>query len=150
MPARDSSMDLSSPANDAQSTATRRKSGRVVKQPETLAASSTKRKRPTPENEDAEGEDEDASEGEEDSDESEPDEEELRERRKRTKKQSNAKKPVPKKAKQANGEPVRLAIRPAAPKKARKAKPQHKVADAESVGGLYGMSCSSAPSQDSY
>ncbi|KAF2425743.1 STAG-domain-containing protein [Tothia fuscella] len=83
--------------------------------------------------------DEDASSDEEEEQEDEPDEEELKEKRKRarnaTKKATS--KPAAKKAKATNGEPVRLAIRPAALKKRRKAKPQLQVADAESVGGLY-------------
>jgi len=125
---------------DAHPSATRRKSGRVVKQPDSIAAASAKRKRNATDNEDVEM-GEDASDESEESEESEeePDEEELKERKKRARSQKKAPtKPAAKKAKAANGEPVRLAIRPNPTKKSR-AKPRpNQVADAEAVGGLYG------------
>lgn len=132
-------MEFSSPETDFERGASRRKSGRVVKQPDSLIASS-KRKRTAAEGEDADVED--ASEDGESSEDGEPDEEELREQKKRARKPQKkapaANKPAAKKAKQTNGEPVRLAIRSVVPKRSRSKKPQHKVADAEAVGGLYG------------
>lgn len=139
-------MELSSPeAETDQAGASRRKSGRVVKAPENLISSS-KRKRTQVDGEDLDIED--ASEESEVSDDGEPDEEELKEKKKRANARkphkktpaTAANKPAAKKAKQTNGDAVRLAIRSAAPKKprAKSSKLQHKVADAEAVGGLYG------------
>jgi cohesin complex subunit SA-1/2 len=146
MPARNSSMELSSPEIDVQQSATRRKSGRVVRKPDSVAAASTKRKRNATEGGDIEMED--ASDDSEESDEEEPDEEELKEqRKKRARSQKKApSKPATKKAKAANGEPVRLAIRPNPTKKSR-AKPKlpNQIADAEAVGGLYGESSCALP-----
>jgi cohesin complex subunit SA-1/2 len=145
MPARNSSMEVSSPtAEDAPSKSTRRKSGRVVKAPEVLGATS-KRKRAETNGGNDEGDDASDAEDSED-DEAEPDEEELKEKRKRvrTSTATKSKAPAKKKAKSVDGEPVSLAIRPAksAPKRApAKRKPaQATVADAESAGGLYGKS----------
>ena len=140
MPARNSSMELSSPEVETRSS-TRRKSGRVVRKPDTLLSSSaTKRKREEDEIDDAEMED--ASETEsKDQDEEDPDEEELKEQRCRAKK-AKMSKSVTKKAKpNVNGQAHKtLAIRPAAgaPKAKKKTKVQLSV-DAESAGGLYGM-----------
>jgi cohesin complex subunit SA-1/2 len=139
MPARNSSMDLSSPEAEPTQGATRRKSGRVVKKPDNIAAASSKRKRNAAETEDVDIGD-DASEESEESDDDEADEEEVKERRKRARnqKKTNNTKPAAKKAKAANGEPVRLAIRPNPTKKSRaKPRPQN-LADAEAAGGLYG------------
>lgn len=133
-------MELSSPTQDGPATATRRKSGRVSKKPETFGAP-TKRKRNENTGDDVEVED--ASDAESDDEpESEPDEEELKEKRRRAKKANatTTKAPAKKKAKAVNGTAVNLAIRPAksAPKRR---KPQQATADdAESVGGLYGLS----------
>jgi cohesin complex subunit SA-1/2 len=133
-------MELSSPEADVQQSATRRKSGRVVKKPDSIAAASTKRKRNAAEGEDVEMGD--ASDESDESDEDEADEEELKEQRKRrarTQKKAPSK-PAAKKAKSANGEPVRLAIRPNPTKKSRaKPRPQNQFADAEAVGGIYGQ-----------
>jgi cohesin complex subunit SA-1/2 len=141
MPARNSSMELSTPEADAQPSATRRKSGRVVKKPDSVATNTTKRKRNAAGNGDVEMVD-DASDDSEESEEEEEDadEEELRERKKRARGQKKATtKPAAKKARAANGEPVRLAIRPNPAKKARaKPKSQNQFANAEAVGGLYG------------
>lgn len=139
MPARNSSMELSSPDVEAQG-ATRRKSGRVVRKPETLISSSApKRKRGEDEIDDIEMED--ASEAEsEDQDEDDPDEEELKEKRRRAKKAKMSKSAAKKFKPTMNGQAHKtLAIRPAtgAPK-AKKKKVQLNV-DAESAGGLYGM-----------
>lgn len=148
MPARNSSMELSSP--DPESTgASRRRSGRVSQKPKVLSPSSatgSKRKRgdvdTDVEMEDADEEDEEEEESEES--EGEPDPEELKERRRKAKTQKQAAprkpaaaKPAAKKAKQTNGDTVSLAIRPAKSKAPRK-KPQHQTVDAEAVGGLYG------------
>ncbi|QDS77228.1 hypothetical protein FKW77_003021 [Venturia effusa] len=147
MPARNSSMELSSP--DPESTgASRRRSGRVSHKPKVLSPSSatgSKRKRGDVDTDVDMEDDLEEDEEEEDSEESEgePDPEELKERRKNARKQkkaapkkSAAAKPATKKAKQTNGDTVSLAIRPAKPKAPRK-KPQHQTADAEAVGGLY-------------
>jgi cohesin complex subunit SA-1/2 len=140
MPARNSSMELSSPEVDVQQSATRRKSGRVVKKPDSVATASSKRKRNATEGADIDMED--ASDESEESEDDEPDAEELKEqRKKRARSQKKApSKPAAKKAKSANGEPVRLAIRPNPTKKSRaKPKPQNQFGDAEAVGGLYGQ-----------
>jgi cohesin complex subunit SA-1/2 len=140
MPARNSSMELSSPDPESTAALTRRKSGRVAQKPKVLSpstsASGSKRKRGDADT-DVEMDDGGDEEEEESSEESEgePDPEELKERRKRAKK-AGPKKPAAKKAKQTNGDTVSLAIRPA--KAPRKKKPQHQTADAEAVGGLYG------------
>ncbi|KAF2838216.1 hypothetical protein M501DRAFT_1011829 [Patellaria atrata CBS 101060] len=149
MPARNSSMELSSEP-DAQSTATRRKSARVVRKPQVYAASSpagsTKRKRDgAEESEDEEAED-DEEEPVEESEEGEPDEEELREKRRkaRSRPKPPSKKPAPKKTK-TNGETVSLAIRPVSKPAGSKAanKPRPKKAKplndgaAEEAGGLF-------------
>lgn len=166
MPARLSSMEPSSPDADAQQTrsspadnndtsaATRRKSGRVTRKPETIYSSAptpaTKRKRGADRDADAsdddnpEDEDDEDDEDEDESSEGEADDEELRDKRRKKKRQSAAKakstpqrKPAAKKSK-PNGDTLSLAIRPAAKaKKPRKPRPS-KVAAAEEVGGLYG------------
>ncbi|KAF2489835.1 hypothetical protein BU16DRAFT_531276 [Lophium mytilinum] len=138
MPARNSSMELSSPEAEP-STATRRKSGRVVKKPELLAAASSpsgsvKRKRDGDDDEDMDDASDEVSDEES---EGEPDEEELREKKRAKKKKAIApRKPAPKKSK-TNGE-VSLAIRPAAPKqkKPRKARTV-KMVDPGEAEGLY-------------
>ncbi|KAK5018750.1 cohesin complex subunit, partial [Cryomyces antarcticus] len=126
--------------------ASRRKSGRVVKQPERLTRSSppggAKRKRADQDDEDVDTAD-DASDDE--LSEGEPDEEELREkRRKASKSKKPPRKPAAKKPK-TNGATASLAIRPASgrpktatrkPKKPRKTKPLQDDA-AQEVGGLY-------------
>lgn len=133
-------MEASSPDGESRR-ATRRKSGRVVRKPDTLISSSaTKRKRSEDESDDVEMED--ASEADiEEPDEDEPDEEELKERKRRTKKAKTSK-PATKRAKSnVNGQAVRsLAIRPAAgaAKGKKKVKAQQNAA-AEAAGGLYGM-----------
>ena len=140
MPARNSSMELSSPEVGSQG-ATRRKSGRVVRKTNKLISSSaTKRKRGEDEIDDVEMEDASDAESEE-QDDDDPDEEELKEQRRRAKK-AKTNKSVAKKAKpNINGRAHKaLAIRPAAgaPKAKKKTKVQLNV-DAESAGGLYGM-----------
>ena len=142
MPARLSSMEISSPDPDTQTGATRRKSGRVVKKPEFLAASSptgsAKRKRTKQDEGDVDIGD-DTEEEVDDESEGEPDEEEVREKKRAKKGKKAARKPAPKKSK-TNGETVSLAIRPAAggkAKKPRKARPL-KNAAAEEAEGLYG------------
>lgn len=143
MPARNSSMEVSSPAaEDAPSASTRRKSGRVVKAPEILGATS-KRKRAETNGDDDDG-DEASDVADSEDEEAEPDEEELKEKRRRVRTSGAGKPraPAKKKAKSVNGDPVSLAIRPAksAPKRApAKRKPaQATVVDAENAGGLYG------------
>ena len=147
MPARNSSMELSSPDPESTGVSTRRKSGRVSQKPKLLSPSSAtgnKRKRghgDTDVEMDDTG-DEDEEESSEES-EDEPDAEELKERRQKARQAKKvapkkpASKPAAKKAKQTNGDTVSLAIRPAKSKAPRK-KPQHQTADAEAVGGLYG------------
>ncbi|KAF2806241.1 uncharacterized protein BDZ99DRAFT_422643 [Mytilinidion resinicola] len=137
MPARNSSMELSSPDAEPSSTAAPRKSGRVVKKPELVAAASSpsgsvKRKRDGDDDEDMDDASDEASDEESDG---EPDEEELREK-KRAKKKAAPRKPAPKKSK-TNGE-VSLAIRPAVTKqkKPRKARTV-KMVDPEEAEGLY-------------
>jgi cohesin complex subunit SA-1/2 len=130
-------MVLSSPAADAPSKATRRKSGRVSKKPDTFGASAKRKRNDT--GDDVDVDDASDAESSEES-EGEPDEEEPKEQRKRAKKATAAKPKAPakKKAKAVNGEAVSLAIRPAksAP---RRRKPQAAMAtDAETTGGLYG------------
>lgn len=156
MPARLSSMEPSSPDPDAQTRApaedraTRRKSGRVTKKPETIYSSATASKRKRGADADADDEaDDDEDDDEEDEDDSssegEPDDEEVREKQRKKKRQSAAKakatpqkKPAAKKSK-PNGDTLSLAIRPATKsKKPRKPRPS-KAAAAEDVGGLYGM-----------
>jgi cohesin complex subunit SA-1/2 len=110
----------------------------VSKKPETLGASA-KRKRNETRGDDVDVEDASDAESSEESA-GEPDEEEMKEDRRRARKASAAKPKAPakKKAKAVNGEAVSLAIRPAkGPAKRRK--PQQATADAEAVGGLYGM-----------
>ena len=143
MPARLSSMEISSPGSDTQTGATRRKSGRVVRKPEFLAASSptgsAKRKRTEQDGEDVDMGDDTEEEEVDDESEGEPDEEEVREKKRAKKGKKAARKPAPKKSK-TNGETVSLAIRPAAggkAKKPRKARPLKNVA-AEEAEGLYG------------
>ena len=143
MPARLSSMEISSPGSDTQTGATRRKSGRVVRKPEFLAASSptgsAKRKRTEQDEEDV-GMGGDTSEEEvDDESEGEPDEEEVREKKRAKKGKKAARKPAPKKSK-TNGETVSLAIRPAASGKAKKPRKarQLKNAPAKEAEGLYG------------
>ncbi|KAF2205662.1 STAG-domain-containing protein [Delitschia confertaspora ATCC 74209] len=127
------------------SSAPRRKSGRVSRKPDNFVSASSpingaKRKR----NEENDNDDADIqaaeSEEEEESSEGEPDEEELKERRRKTKGKGKpaGRKPAPKKAK-TNGETMNLAIRPATkakPRKPRKA-PVRKSAVAENAEGLY-------------
>src|SRR5215469_11876604 len=97
MPARNSSMELSSPEVASQG-ATRRKSGRVVRKTNKLISSSaTKRKRGEDEIDDVEMEDASDAESEE-QDDDDPDEEELKEQRRRAKK-AKTNKSVAKKAK---------------------------------------------------
>jgi cohesin complex subunit SA-1/2 len=134
-------MELSSPIADAPSTATRRKSGRVSKKPETFGAP-VKRKRNEAGGDD-DVDDDDASDAESSGEsESEPDEEEMKERRRRARKSNAAKPKAPakKKAKAVNGEALSLAIRPAksAPKRR---KQRQAITDAETAGGLYGKYC---------
>ena len=134
-------MEISSPDPDTQTGATRRKSGRVVRKPEFLAASSptgsAKRKR-TEQDEGDVGIGDDTEDVDDESD-GEPDEEEVREKKRAKKGKKAARKPAPKKSK-TNGETVSLAIRPAAggkAKKPRKARPS-KNAAAKEAEGLYG------------
>jgi cohesin complex subunit SA-1/2 len=134
-------MELSSPEAAPSSTFARRKSGRVVKKPEHLAAvsspaGSVKRKRTG----DDDGEMDDASEDvSSDETDGEPDEEELREKRRTQQKKKKAapRQPAPKRTK-TNGE-VNLAIRPAAAAKPKKRKTKAaNVVDALDAEGLYG------------
>jgi len=139
MPARNSSMELSSPDVEPRGV-TRRKSRRVVRKPDTLiSSSSTKRKRGGDEIEDAEMED--ASEAESDEqDEEDPDEEELKDRRRRAKKAKTSKSATNKVKPTMNGQAQKtLAIRPATGAPKAKKKKVQQSADAESAGGLYGM-----------
>ncbi|KAL1626193.1 cohesin complex subunit [Diplodia seriata] len=151
-PDADAQQTRSSPAdNNDTSAATRRKSGRVTRKPETIYSSAptpaTKRKRGADRDADASDDDNPEDEDDEDEDESsegEADDEELRDKRRKKKRQSAAKakstpqrKPATKKSK-PNGDTMSLAIRPATKaKKPRKPRPS-KVAAAEEVGGLYG------------
>ena len=135
---------LSTPANDVTSSAPRRTSGRVTRQPEPFVpasspATSAKRKRNETGNADVEMEDAEEEEEEEEGSEDEPDEEELRERRRAKKGKNAARKPAPKKHK-TNGEAVSLAIRPATTNRARKPRkaPIRKSAVGEDAEGLYG------------
>lgn len=131
-------MDGSSPDGESRG-ATRRKSGRVVRKPDTLITSSaTKRKRDEEEMDDVEMED--ASEAEVDESEDEEPDEEIREKKRRVKKAKTSK-PAPKKAKpNVNGQAVTsLAIRPAKGKKKTKTKTKaQRNSAAEAAGGLYG------------
>ena len=141
MPARNSSMEVSSPAAaDAPSTSARRKSGRVTKKPEQFGTT-TKRKRNENGGDDMEGDDASDADSSEDED-GEPDEEEMKEKRKRarTSNAAKTKAPAKKKAKAVNGAPVSLAIRPAKSAPKRRKPQQATAADAEGVGGLYGKS----------
>ena len=146
MPARLSSMELSSPSNpevDSSARPSRRKSGRATKQTEFLSpAGSAKRKRnqdavdPTDADSDAESDDA----PEEDENDNDPDEEELRERRRKQKsKAANKPKPTAKKQKingVSAGASATLVSRPA--KKATKGKKAPRPSAAQ-AGGLYGM-----------
>ena len=148
MPARLSSMELSSPSNpdvDSSARPSRRKSGRVSKQPDFLSPGNGKRKRRTEGvqagDEDVDQDMEDASDvddNEENDD--EPDEEELREERRKKKRKVAADKPKPATKKQKpngviTGTSTTLARRPA--KKI--PKPQKgQIESALQVGGLYG------------
>lgn len=130
MPARNSSMELSSPSNPDVETGlrpSRRKSGRATKQTEVLDPSDgmgSKRKHNSLSGTSA-------AESEEDNDD-EPDEEELRERNRK------ARKTAPKRAivknKTLNGS---MPVRPA-PSRAKKTKRAAGFAGAQDVGGLYG------------
>ncbi|OJD30578.1 nuclear cohesin complex subunit [Diplodia corticola] len=151
-PDADAQQTRSSPAdNNETSAATRRKSGRVTRKPETIYSSAatpaTKRKRGADREADASDDDDIEDEDDEDEDESsegDADDEELRDKRRKKKRQSAAKakstpqrKPATKKSK-PNGDTMSLAIRPATKaKKPRKPRPS-KVAAAGEVGGLYG------------
>jgi cohesin complex subunit SA-1/2 len=140
MPARVSSMDLSSTEAESRGP-TRRKSGRVIRKPDTLISSiATKRKRGEDEIDYVEMEDASEAESEE-QDEEDPDEEELKDRRRRAKKAKTSKSAAKKAKPTMNGQAHKaLAIRPAtgAPKARKKTKVQLSV-DAESAGGLFGM-----------
>ncbi|EKG16453.1 Armadillo-like helical [Macrophomina phaseolina MS6] len=150
-PDADAQQTRSSPAadNNTTSTATRRKSGRVTKKPETIYSTAptpaAKRKRGAYADAQHEHDEDDDSEEDDESSEGEPDDEEVREKQRKKKRQAAAKakstpqkKPAAKKSK-PNGDTLSLAIRPAAnkAKKPRKPRPS-KVAAAEEVGGLYG------------
>lgn len=148
----------SSQADQNESTADRRKSGRASKKPELYsqtyndgdAVGGEKRKRT---NGDDDEEDEDMSESESDEADDEPDEEELRERKRAarrtlTKKSSGSKsKPKPrsshsaKKVKVGNGAGGQLAYRPANGKRtvSRPKKPKVRPSLAAGETGLYGM-----------
>ena len=150
MPARLSSMELSPSSNpevDGASRPSKRRSGRVVRKPETLDPSTApKRKRVQPD-QPSDGDDVDmldASDEDDDEDESEPDEEEVREQKR--KRRSNAKSKAPAKRAKTNGGattttlPMRpAAVKPTKPKKPKKARPSQ-IASAHEVGGLYGTS----------
>ena len=146
MPARLSSMELSSPSNpdvDPSARPSRRKSGRVPKKPEFLspgASSKRKRDQPGPDSENA-NEDVEMDDASEDVDEDDPDEEELREQRRKKKRvRKDHVRPSVKERKTPNGVPAgstsTLVRRPA--KKPVKSPKGHFEA-AEDVGGLYGM-----------
>lgn len=152
MPARLSSMELSSPSNpdiDPSARPSRRKSGRVSKKPEFLAPGPAgKRKRNDGdvdvEDQDGDADMDDASETASDDDDDDPDEEELREqrRKKKKKRRGNADRPKPAAPRRkpngvASGASTTLVRRPA--KKAAKAKKgQFEAEAAEEIGGLYG------------
>ncbi|USP81957.1 hypothetical protein yc1106_09231 [Curvularia clavata] len=104
-----------SAVDQVESTATRRKSGRVSKKPDRFApgASPTTTKRKRGNDNDSGVDASESSEEESDqSSEDEPDEEEIRERRRKRKSTAAARKPAAKKPK-TNGDSVSLAIRPA-------------------------------------
>lgn len=146
MPARLSSMELSSPSEpdvDPSARPSRRKSGRVAKQPERLATSSSAKRKRGDDAEDTDGVGASADEdGASDSDDGEPDEEELREK-KRNAKRGTASKTAPKRTKTNAGASVatKLPLRPVK-SKAKTSRPrkvaQLKDTAAEDVGGLYG------------
>lgn len=136
-------MELS-PADDGEgpSEPSKRRSGRVIKKPDFIIASSptggAKRKRPVQDDDDEEGAQGDSGDESEET-EGEPDEEELRERKRTAQKvQRQQSKPAQKKAK-TDGAATSLPIRPATskPKRSRKAHPVND-AGAGEVGGLYG------------
>ncbi|OCK76286.1 hypothetical protein K432DRAFT_335961 [Lepidopterella palustris CBS 459.81] len=146
MPARLSSMEISSPDAAVPPSAPRRKSGRVVKKPKVFAASSpagsAKRKRTEETEEDVPMGDDTSEEELEDDEEGEPDEEELREKKRAKRGKKAVKKSAPKKAKtdgNTNGEIVSLAIRPAGGGKAKKPRKARAVKSsaAEDAEGLY-------------
>lgn len=143
MPARLSSMELSSPSNpdvDASAQPSRRKSGRVHKKPEFLSPGSAgKRKRDARETGDADG-GADMNDESEDENDDDADEEELREQRRKKKRvNKDRSRPTAKKKRMANGITLGgssiLVRRPA--NKAAKSKNASSDAAAE-VGGLYG------------
>jgi cohesin complex subunit SA-1/2 len=141
-----SAVDASSPVDEVESSAARRKSGRVSKKPDRFAPvaspnGSTKRKRGDDNDSGVDADEPPSEEESEQSSEGEPDEEELRERRRKKKTKAPARKPAPKKAK-TNGEGISLAIRPAnaakkVAKRPRKA-PIRKSRLPEDAEGLYG------------
>lgn len=135
-------MDLSSPSNPDTATGlrpSRRKSGRITKQPEYLSPSTdagAKRKHSEVNGNAANGIS--ASESEQDEGDGEPDEEELRERKRKDRKTRPAK--TQQKRVKPNGIDGVLPVRPAAsrPKKTKRAAPVT-VAGAQEAGGLYGQ-----------
>lgn len=143
MPARNSSMDLSSPSNPHTAEGlqpSRRKSGRVTKQPGCFSPSTdtgAKRKHSAVNGNAVNGVS--GSESEQDEGDGEPEEEELRERKRKNRKTQPAK-TQQKRAKADDIDGV-LPVRTAAsrPKKAKRAAPVA-IAGAQEVGGLYGQS----------
>ncbi|KAI9827338.1 MAG: hypothetical protein M1819_006980 [Sarea resinae] len=143
-------MELSDPASSDHSdnAATRRKSGRVIKKPEILAAtdfglnnSKSKRKRAQqPGDDENEVEDEDASEDDSsESEDSDVDEEEIKEKkRKAARARKTQSKPVAKRPRTANASQKTLAMRPAINGTRKPRKPRGQAAAAaEAIGGLY-------------
>ena len=145
MPARNSSMELSSPSNVSATTSvqpSRRKSGRVTHKPDVLSPGAASRRRAASTS-DAEDDVEmdDISSGQDIDSDGEPDEEELLEQRRRSRKRpSNGKSSAPAKKTKTNGASTSLAIRPApkAPRRPKKTTLAPTI-DAEKgdVGSLY-------------
>jgi hypothetical protein len=138
---------MASEVNDVESSANRRRSGRVSKKPEKFAPASptdsAKRKRGDNDDSGVEA-DQATSDEEESSSEGEPDEEEFRDRQRKRKGKAPAKRPAPKKPK-TNGATMSLAMRPAsgAPKKLakrpRKAAIRKSAIAPDEPEGLYGI-----------
>lgn len=141
MPARNSSMELSSPSNpevDSSMQSSRRRSGRVALQPERASSdTSAKRKYATingAEDSDAESESEDGD--------GEPDEEELKEKKRKARKVASGK-PAAKRAKPTLDGPIPVRPAPSRAKKTKRAAPLAAAAGAQEIGGLYGRITSS-------
>jgi cohesin complex subunit SA-1/2 len=136
---------LTSEGNQMDSSATRRRSGRVSRRPDKFASptGSTKRKRGDNDDSGVDADQPSSEEEQEDSSEGEPDVEEIRERRRKNKSKAPAKKPAAKKPK-TNGATVNLAMRPATgaskkvAKRPRKAAIRKSAVSEDEPEGLYG------------